>query len=119
MTLVVSLIKTRQSDNERQLTIQDKENERQVMFLKVCSEGHHLKRTKSKAYVLVSAFESEQSANLEQLGCVQLFANQSGPRADLERLSCVLLFTGQTGTSANLEPLGCVVLFANQTELRD
>ena len=115
MTLVVSLIKTRQSDNERQLTIQDKENERQVMFL--CSEGHHLKRTKSKAYVLVSAFESEQSANLEQLGCVQLFA--SGPRADLERLSCVLLFTGQTGTSANLEPLGCVVLFANQTELRD
>ena len=46
MTLVVSLIKTRQSDNERQLTTQDKENERQVMFL--CSEGHQLKRTKSE-----------------------------------------------------------------------
>ena len=123
MTLhvVVTLIKTRQSDNERQPTYQDKENERQVMFL--CSKVHYLKRTKSKPCLASLRsrvrFESEQSANRKQLRCVQLFANQSGPRADLEWLSCVLLFASQTGPSANLEPLECVLLFANQTGLRD
>ena len=116
MTLVVSLIKTRQSDNERQPTTQDKEYERQVMFLcsKAIQRGPRANLARLR-YVLVFAFESGQTANLERVGSILLFANQSGPRAILERLGCVLLFANQGGPRANLKRLGCVRMFATKS----